>query len=69
MLQVIHIIANDLWSNLDHPAVWGNSRFKTLCKGNESKSDPGKYRGLGSKSEVYIQASHKYYLRMSETVV
>ena len=33
MLQVIHGMANNLWSNLDIPAVWGNSRLKTLWKG------------------------------------
>ena len=37
MLQVTHRMANSLWSNLTIPAVWGNSRIKTL----------GKYRGLG----------------------
>ena len=25
MLQVVHRITNNLWSNLDLPAVWGNS--------------------------------------------
>ena len=29
MLQVIDRMANNLWSNLDIPAVWGNSRIKT----------------------------------------
>ena len=30
MLQVIDRMANNLWSNLDIPAVWGNSRLKTF---------------------------------------
>ena len=46
MLQVIDRMANNLWSNLDIPAVWGNSRLKTLWKGKGSKSDASKYRGL-----------------------
>ena len=29
MLQVIDRMASNLWSNLDIPAVWGNSRIKT----------------------------------------
>ena len=33
MLQAIHRIANNLRSNLGLPAVWGNSRLKTLWKG------------------------------------
>ena len=45
-------MANKLWSNLDIPAVWGNSRLKTLWKGKGSKSDPSKYRGLSSGSTM-----------------
>ena len=30
MLQVIDRMANNLWSNLDIPAIWGNSRLKTF---------------------------------------
>ena len=30
MLQVIDRMANNLWSNLDIPAVLGNSRLKTF---------------------------------------
>ena len=32
MLQVIHRMSNNLWSNPDLPAVWGNYRLKTLWK-------------------------------------
>ena len=39
-------MANNLWSNLNIPAVGGNSRLQTLWKGKGSKSDPSKYRGL-----------------------
>ena len=46
MLQVIHRMANNLWSNLDILAAWGNSRLKTLWTGKGSKLDPSKYRGL-----------------------
>ena len=52
MLHVIDRIANNLWSNLDIPAVWGNSRLKTLWKGKGSKSDTSKYRGLSIRSTV-----------------
>ena len=52
MLQVVHRMANNLWSNLDILAVWGNSRLKTLWTGKGSKSDPGKYRGLSIGSTV-----------------
>ena len=52
MLQVIDRMANNLWSNLDIPAVWGNSRLKTLWKGKGSKSDPSKYRGVSIGSTV-----------------
>ena len=43
MLRVIDRMANNLRSNLDIPAIWGNSRIKTLWKGKLSKSDPSKY--------------------------
>ena len=52
MLQVIDRMANNLWSNLDIPAVWGNSRLKTLWKRKGSKSDPSKYRGVSIGSTV-----------------
>ena len=52
MLQVIDRMANNLWSNLDIPAVWGNSRLKTPWKGKGSKSDPSKYRELSIGSTV-----------------
>ena len=52
MLQAIHRIANNLWPNLDLPAVWGNSKLKTLWKGKRSKLDPSKYRGLSIGSTV-----------------
>ena len=52
MLQVIHRMANNLWSNLNLPAVWGNYRVKTLWKGKGSKSDPSKYRGLSIGSTM-----------------
>ena len=32
ILQFLHRMANNLWSNLDIPSVWGNSRLKTLWK-------------------------------------
>ena len=46
MLQVICIMANRLWSNLDLPDVWGNCRHKTLWKGKGSTTDPYKHKGL-----------------------
>ena len=46
MPQVIHTMAHNLWSNLNLPAVLGNSRLKTLQKGKTSKPDPSKYRVL-----------------------
>ena len=52
MLQVIHRMANSLWSNLDIPAVLCNSRLKTLWKEKGSKSDPSKYKGLSIESTV-----------------
>ena len=52
MLQVIHRIANNLWSDRDIPAVCGNSRLKTLWKGKGSKSDPSKNRGLSNSLEA-----------------
>ena len=36
MLQVIHRMSNNLWSNPDLPAVWSNYRLKTLWKGKVS---------------------------------
>ena len=45
MLQVIHTMAIT-WSNLNLPAVLGNSRLETLQKGKTSKPDPSKYRVL-----------------------
>ena len=53
MLQVIHRMANNLWSYLDLPAVWVSYRLKTLWKGKGSKLDPSKYRGLSIKSTVW----------------
>ena len=52
MLRVIHRLAQNLWSELDLPNAWGNSRLKTLWKGKGSKSDPTKYRGLSIGSTV-----------------
>ena len=52
MLQVIHKLAENLWSNLDLPTAWGNSKLKTLWKGKGSKSDPTKYRGISIGSTV-----------------
>ena len=52
MLQVIHRMANNLWSNLNLPAAWGNYRVKTLWNGKGSKSDPSKYRGLSIGSTM-----------------
>ena len=52
MLQVIHRMANNLWSDLDILAVWGNSRLKTLWTGKGSKSDPSKSRRLSTGSTV-----------------
>ena len=49
MRQVIHKMTNNLWSNLDIPAVWG--WFKTW-KGNGSKLDPSKYRRLNIGSTL-----------------
>ena len=43
MLHVIHRMVNNLWSNLDLSAVYGNSRLKTLWKGKGSTSDRSKY--------------------------
>ena len=53
MLQVIHRMKNNQWLNLNIPAVWGNSRLKTLWKRKGSKSVPSKYRGLSIGSTVY----------------
>ena len=53
MLQVIHRMANNLWSSLDVPVVLGNSRLKSLWRRKGSKSDPSKYRGLSIGSIVY----------------
>ena len=52
MLQVIHRMITNLWSTMDLPTTWGNSRLKTLWKGKGSKSDPSKYRGLSIGSTV-----------------
>ena len=45
-------MTSNLWSNLDIPDSWGNSRLKTLWKGKGSKSDPAKYRGISIGSTV-----------------
>ena len=45
-------MANNLWSNLNIPVVWRNSRIKTLWKEKGSKSAPRKYRGLSIESTV-----------------
>ena len=47
-------IAKNLSSNLNTPVIWGNSKLKTLWKGNRSKSGPGKYRRLSIESAVSI---------------
>ena len=52
LLEVIHRMTSNLWSNLDIPDSWGNSRLKTLWKGKGSKSDPAKYRGISIGSTV-----------------
>ena len=52
MLSVIHRLTSNLWSDLDLPHAWGNSKLKTLWKGKGSKSDPSKYRGLSIGSTV-----------------
>ena len=52
MLQVIDRMANNLWSNLDIPVVWEDSRLKTLWKGKGPKSDPSQYRGFSIGSTV-----------------
>ena len=52
LLEVIHRMTSNLWSNLDIADSWGNSRLKTLWKGKESKSDPVKYRGINIGSTV-----------------
>ena len=52
MLQVINKITDNLWSNMDLPIAWGNSKLKTLWKGKGSKSDPSKYRGISIGSTV-----------------
>ena len=52
MLQVIDRMANDLRSKLVIPAVWVNSRLKTLRKGKNAKLDPSNYRGLSIGSTV-----------------
>ena len=33
LLEVIHRMTSNLWSNLDIPDSWGNSRLKALWKG------------------------------------
>ena len=52
VLQVIHKLAENFWSNNELPMAWGNSRLKTLWKGKGSKSDPTKYRGISIGSTV-----------------
>lgn len=52
MLKVIHRIAENLWSSMDLPIAWGNSKLKIPWKGKGSKSDPAKYRGLSIGSTV-----------------
>ena len=52
MLEVMQRAARNLWSTLDLPASWGNSRLKTLWKGKGSKSDPSKYRGISIGSTL-----------------
>ena len=52
LLEVIHRMTSNLWSNLDIPDSWGNSRLKILWKGKGSKSDPAKYRGISIGSTV-----------------
>ena len=52
LLEVIHRMTSNLWSNLDIPDSWGNSRLKTLWKGKGSKADPAKYRGISIGSTV-----------------
>lgn len=58
MPQVINRIANNLCSNLNLPAVLGNSRLKTPGKRKGSNSDPSKYRGLTQGGRKSIQADH-----------
>ena len=48
----MHRMRNNQWSNLNIPAVWGDSRIKTLWKRKGSKSDPSKYGGLSIGSTV-----------------
>ena len=51
MLQVIHRMASNLWSNLDILAVWGNSRLKTLWMGKGSILDLSSMEDLASDSQ------------------
>ena len=52
LLEVIHRMTSNLWSNLDIPDSWGNSRLKTQWKGKRSKLDPAKYRGISIGTTV-----------------
>ena len=52
MLKIIHRMTTQLWTEIDIPSAWENSRLKTLWKGKGKKKEPAKHRGLSIGSTV-----------------